>query len=338
MKNKTFIIAEIGVNHNGSISLAKKIIKKLSKLEIDAVKIQAYSHKNLASPETFLAEYQKKNVKNFKNQYEMLKKYELSKKQIEYLYEFSKNCGIELISSVFSIKDFEKIENLPKKIIKIPSGEFTNFELIDYGLKNYQKIILSTGLSDISEIKNTLKKIKRERKDLKGISILHCTSSYPCPDEDVDILSLHTMNNTLNVEIGYSDHTVGSVASIMSVALGAKIIEKHVTLDKTFDGPDHKASSDIKEFTNFVGDIRRAEKMIGNGEKLVQKSAKKNIEAVKKSIYVNKEILKGEKFLRDSLEMLRPAKGLNATYMNELIGKKATRNYKPGEVVSKKEI
>lgn len=338
MKNSVSIIAEIGVNHNGLITLGKKLIKELSKLDITAIKIQAYTTDNLASKDALLADYQNDEDLKYSNQYEMLKKYELSKDQIINLNKFSRECGVSFIASVFSIQDFQKLSGLSKKIIKIPSGEFTNYELVNFALGHYKEVILSTGLSDIEEIDAVVTKLKEKRNNLEGITLMHSTSAYPCPENQVDIKSLKTLKKRYNINVGYSDHTTSSTASIMAVSLGAKVIEKHVTLDKNLKGPDHKASLDILEFTSFVNDIRSAELMLGDGDKKIQNEAQKIKKIVKKSIYSNKVIKKGEKFDLENLKFLRPAVGLDPSNLHKLIKKRAKKSYQENEIISDNEI
>lgn len=338
MKNKVSIIAEIGVNHNGLTSLAKKLIKQLSKLDITAVKIQAFTTDNLASKDALLADYQNDKDLQYSNQYEMLKKYELSKDQIVNLYKYSRECGIKFMASVFSIQDFQKLSSLSKKIIKIPSGEFTNYELVNFALGHYKEVILSTGLSDIKEIDAVITRLKEKRKNLEGITLMHSTSAYPCPENQVDINSLATIKKRYKINVGYSDHTTSSIASIMAVSLGAKIIEKHVTLNKNLNGPDHKASLDISEFTSFVNDIRTAELMLGDGDKKIQNEAQKIKKIVTKSIYANKAIKKGEKFNLENLKFLRPAGGLDPSNLQKLIKKRAKKSYQENQIISNNEI
>ena len=338
MKNSVSIIAEIGVNHNGLITLGKKLIKELSKLDITAIKIQAYTTDNLASKDALLADYQNDEDLQYSNQYEMLKKYELSKDQIINLNKFSRECGASFIASVFSIQDFQKLSGLSKKVIKIPSGEFTNYELVNFALAHYKEVILSTGLSDIEEIDAVVTKLKEKRNNLEGITLMHSTSAYPCPENQVDIKSLTTLKKRYNINVGYSDHTTSSTASIMAVSLGAKVIEKHVTLDKNLKGPDHKASLDILEFASFVNDIRSAELMLGDGDKKIQNEAEKIKKIVKKSIYSNKVIKKGEKFDLENLKFLRPAVGLDPSNLHKLVKKRAKKNYQDNEIISDNEI
>ncbi len=338
MKNKIFIIAEIGVNHNGKVTIAKKLINKLSKLDINAVKTQAYSAETLASTNSELANYQSNNTHGFKNQYEMLKEYELSEKELINLSNYSKKVGISFFTSVFAITDFKKLKKLSNQYIKIPSGEFSNHDLVDYAIDNYKEIILSTGLSNMDEIEKIIKRIKKKRKNLNNISILHCTSSYPCPVEDVDISSISTIKNKYKVKTGFSDHTINNTASVMAVSQGAEIIEKHVTLDKNMEGPDHKASQNIEEFTNFVYEIRTAEKMMGLGYKEIQKSAMENRDIVKKSIYASENIEVGERFSSSNLTFLRPSVGIKPEEVSKLIGKKSKNNYKKDDKISPSEL
>ncbi len=338
MNNRAFIIAEIGVNHNGDIDTAKKLIKALSKMDIDAVKTQAFSAESLASTVSELANYQSKNTSNFNSQYEMLKKYELSKEDLLHLSEYSKELDIKFFTSVFSIDDFDKLKSLDNEYIKIPSGEFTNFELINKATEDYDNVILSTGLSDMKEVEAVIEWIRKKQESLDNIFILHCTSSYPCPIDEVDIKSMMTIGKNFNVKIGFSDHTENEIASLLAVALGAKIIEKHVTLDKNMEGPDHKASQDINEFDLFVEKIREAEKMIGKGDKQIQKSALENLNVVKKSIYASKNISKGEYFSKENTKPLRPAGGIDPININQLINKKSRNNYQKGDQISTQEL
>ena len=338
MNNRAFIIAEIGVNHNGDINTAKKLIKALSKMDIDAVKTQAFSAESLASTVSELANYQSKNTSNFNSQYEMLKKYELSKEDLLHLSEYSKELDIKFFTSVFSIDDFDKLKSLDNEYIKIPSGEFTNFELINKATEDYDNVILSTGLSDMKEVEAVIEWIRKKQESLDNIFILHCTSSYPCPIDEVDIKSMMTIGKNFNVKIGFSDHTENEIASLLAVALGAKIIEKHVTLDKNMEGPDHKASQDINEFDLFVEKIREAEKMIGKGDKQIQKSALENLNVVKKSIYASKNISKGEYFSKENTKPLRPAGGIDPININQLINKKSRNNYQKGDQISTQEL
>ena len=222
--------------------------------------------------------------------------------------------------------------------IKIPSGEFTNFELINKATEDYDNVILSTGLSDMKEVEAVIEWIRKKQESLDNIFILHCTSSYPCPIDEVDIKSMMTIGKNFNVKIGFSDHTENEIASLLAVALGAKIIEKHVTLDKNMEGPDHKASQDINEFDLFVEKIREAEKMIGKGDKQIQKSALENLNVVKKSIYASKNISKGEYFSKENTKPLRPAGGIDPININQLINKKSRNNYQKGDQISTQEL
>lgn len=338
MNNRTFIIAEIGVNHNGNLQTAKELIEELSKLEIDAVKTQAFNAKSLASKDSELAIYQSENTSNFKTQYEMLKKYELSENDLIYLSDYSNKLDLEFFVSVFSIDDFKKLKKLNNEYIKIPSGEFTNFELIKIAIDKYKNIILSTGLSDLDEIKTVVEWIRKQRNSLENIFILHCTSSYPCPVDEVDITSMVTIRNKFNIATGYSDHTENTTASLMAIALGAKIIEKHVTLDKNMEGPDHKASQDIDEFRKFVEKVREAEKMIGEGNKQLQNSALENFNIVKKSIFASEKISKGDYFSKKNLIFLRPAGGIKPFEVEKLINKSSKNSYEEGEQISLSEL
>ena len=260
---KTLVIAEVGVNHNGKLNLAKKLIDEAKINGADIIKFQIFNTDSLVIKSASKANYQKNKKNKNESQYHMLKKLELSKKNIKKIYDYCNYKDIEFLASVFDIQSFIFLKSLKPNRIKIPSGEITNFLLLEKIGKLNKKIILSTGMSKLDEIKGAIKVLTNSGTNKKNITILHCTSSYPTKYEDVNLKAMLEIKKKLNTSIGYSDHTIGSEISIAAVALGAKIIEKHFTLNKKFEGPDHLSSMNPKEFKEMVGSIRIIEKSMG---------------------------------------------------------------------------
>jgi len=321
-----FIIAEAGVNHNGSIDLAKELVNKAKFCGCDAVKFQAWSAVNLASINASLTPYQKIECIEA-NQLEMLQKLELTDKDHKYLRQHCENVGIEYLCSPF---DFDGIDllasmNLPR--VKIPSGEITNLPYL-CKISNYKwKVILSTGMSWIPEIESAL----RILSDKNSVSLLHCTTEYPAPFSEVNLNCMKTMANYFNLPVGYSDHTEGIEVAIAAVALGAPIIEKHITLSQDMNGPDHKASTPPDEFKQMVDSIRNIEDAMGSSVKGLTESERKNITDVRKSIYTNQEIKKGQIITSDLITTRRPATGISPMKWDEVVGSIAIKDFSNGE-------
>lgn len=330
-KIKTIIIAEAGVNHNGSLKTAIKMIKTASHSGADFIKFQLFSPENLSTNYAKLPNYAKS--KNKKSQLDMLKKLELSKKNF---IELKKICIINKIgflASAFDIESLDFLNKLNLKIFKIPSGEINNTPYLRHIARFKRKIILSTGMSNINEIKNALKILVSNGTKRKNISLLQCNTDYPTPINDVNLNVIKKLKKTFNLDVGFSDHTLGIEASIAAVALGARIIEKHFTLNKNSVGPDHKASLDIKELNNLVSSVRNIEIALGDSEKRLTKSEKKNIHFVRKSIVAKKTIAKGEKFTKYNITTKRPATGKSPIYWDQILGKKANKNYKKDQLI-----
>jgi N,N'-diacetyllegionaminate synthase len=329
--NKVFIIAEAGVNHNGSIELAKKLIDVAVEAKVDAVKFQTFISEKVISQNTKKAKYQIELTGIEESQLEMVKKLELSFKQF---YELKKYCDtkpIMFLSTPFDLESIDFLNQLDMKIFKIPSGEITNYPYLKKVGKFNKKVILSTGMSYLKEIEEAIKALREN--GTTDITVLHCNTEYPTPFEDVNLNAMNTIKEKLNVEIGYSDHTIGIDVSIAAAAMGAKVIEKHFTLDKNMDGPDHKASLEPSELKEMVRAIRNIEKAMGSGEKVPSKSEIKNLNIVRKSIVANKFIKKGEEFTEKNLTCKRPGDGLSPMKWDEVIGKLARKDFYEDEMI-----
>lgn len=329
----TYVIAEAGVNHNGDIKLAEKLIKVASESGADAIKFQAWKAENLVTYNAPLAIYQKENTSGFSNQYEMLKELELNENDHMYLKSKSEEMNIEYLSSAFDLEGLEMLNRLGMGKLKIPSGEITNLPFLKKAGSINWEIILSTGMSDLNEIKDALYWLQACGKQRKDISILQCTTQYPAPFDSINLSAMKTISNTFNTKIGYSDHTNGITAAIAAVAMGAQIIEKHITLDRDLPGPDQKASLEPNELKIMVESIRNTEVAIGNGLKIPNECEISNKDIARKSIVAKKEIKKNQYFSEDNLCTKRPGNGISPMKWNEIIGKKANKDYKIDEII-----
>lgn len=329
--NKVFIIAEAGVNHNGDISIAKKMIDVAVEAGVDAIKFQTFKAENLVCKNAKKAEYQKITTGTNENQFDMLKKLEITGKEHEELLNYCKKKNIFFLSTAFDLESIDLLNKLGMNTFKIPSGEITNYPYLRRIGKLKKKVILSTGMSNMQEVKDAVNVLKNN--GTKNITVLHCNTEYPTPMECVNLKAMNTIRDELNVEVGYSDHTLGIEVPIAAVAMGAKVIEKHFTLDKNMEGPDHKASLEPDELKLMVKSIRNIEKAMGNGIKEITDSEKKNIKIVRKSIVASKNIFKGEKFTEENLTCKRPGSGISPMKWNEVINSIATRDYKRDEMI-----
>ena len=321
---KIKIIAEVGVNHNGRISLAKKLIKQAKNAGADFVKFQSFVSDKLVTDKANKAKYQKK-FDNKESQKEMLKKYELSLSQLLILKKFSKKVGIKFMLSVFDLKSLNNLRLLKLNIVKIPSGELNNFELIESIAKYNLEVILSTGMSDYNEISKTVNYLKKKIK--KKITILHCISSYPTKPQDVQINNILTIKKKFKTEIGFSDHTDSYEAAVAATVLGASVIEKHLTINRRMKGPDHSSSLDPKQFLHFVKSIRNTEKIIIKKSYKISLDELQNSKIVKKSIVAKIRIKKGEKFTRNNITTKRPDNGISASNWFKVLNKTAKKNF-----------
>jgi len=332
-QNKVFIIAEAGVNHNGSIELAKKLINVASKCGADAVKFQTFKAENLATKYAPKANYQKYTTSKSDSQYKMLKKLELSESMHLALIKHCKKKKILFLSSPFDNQSIDLLNKLGLQILKIPSGELTNLFYLKHIGKLNKKIILSTGMANLSEIKKALKVLISSGTKKKNITVLHANTEYPTPMSDVNLKAMITIGNKLKVNYGYSDHTLGTEVSIAAVALGAKCIEKHFTLNCNMKGPDHKASLEPNQLKQMIIAIRNIEISQGDGQKKPSKSEIHNMSIVRKSIVALKNIKKGEIFSEFNLTAKRPGSGLSPFSLKRILGKKSRRNYKKDQQI-----
>lgn len=331
MGKKVFIIAEAGVNHNGDIELAKRMIDKAIEAEVDAIKFQTFISEKVISKYAEKAEYQKSNIGNVESQLEMVKRLELSFKDFIELKRYCDNKNILFLSTPFDHQSIEFLYNLDIEIFKVPSGEITNLPYLrKIGLLN-RKVILSTGMSTLSDIEKALEILRKN--GTTDITVLHCNTEYPTPIEDVNLNAMNTIRDAFKVEVGYSDHTLGIEVPIAAVALGATVIEKHFTLDNTMEGPDHRASLEPKELKEMVKCIRNIEQALGDGVKKLTKSEAKNINIARKSIVAGRDIKKGEVFTEENLEIKRPGEGISPMRWDEIIGNMSIRDFKEDELI-----
>ena len=322
--NNLIIIAEVGVNHNGNKKLLFKIINKVSQSSSDYIKFQLYKTENLVIKNSPKTNYQKKISLS---QYDMLKKYELKVGQCNQIINFCKKKKIKPLFSIFDNESLKIFKKLNQSIIKIPSGEINNFPLIKEIGKLNINIILSTGMSSLKEIENCIKILLANGTKKSKVSLLYCHSEYPSKISDLDLTRIRNYKKKFNLTIGFSDHTNGHFAAVAAVALGAKIIEKHVTLNRQMKGPDHSSSLEISELPIFINNLKNINAACKTKSKL-SKPEKNNLPIIRKSIYAKKNIKKGEKFTEENLITLRPAKGLNPIDWNKIINRKAKKNFK----------
>ncbi|WP_373519497.1 N-acetylneuraminate synthase [Pricia sp.] len=334
MKNKTVIIAEAGVNHNGDMALAKKLIDVAAEAGVDYVKFQTFNSKKLVSKSAQKADYQIKNTKDATDtQLVMLQRLELSKDQHFELIAYCKSKGINFLSTGFDLDSLDFLYELGIRLFKVPSGEITNLPYLKKIGSLGENIIISTGMADLKEVEDALNIILHEGVDKKNVTILHCNTEYPTPMEDVNLRAMGTIGEKLGVNIGYSDHTLGIEVPIAAVALGATVIEKHFTLDRTLPGPDHRASLEPNELIDMVKAIRNIELSLGHGKKEPSPSEMKNKAIARKSIVANNNIIKGEVFTEQNLTIKRPGTGISPMQWDEIIGTKATRDYSEDDLI-----
>lgn len=327
--SKVFIIAEAGVNHNGSIDLAKKLIDKAVEASCDCVKFQTFEKaENVISKFAQKADYQKQATSNNESQLEMVQKLCLSFDDFKELKKYCENKEIMFLSTPFDLESCDFLNSLNMDIFKIPSGEITNLPYLRKINSFGKKIILSTGMSTLNEIEEALSVVKD-----CDVELLHCTTEYPCPYEDVNLLAIQAMKNHFNLSIGYSDHTIGIEVPIAAVAIGATIIEKHFTLDKNMKGPDHKASLEPTDLMQMVQAIRIIEKALGDGNKKPENSEIKNKKIARKSIVAKCDIKKDQIFTEKNITVKRPGTGISPMLWDEIIGTSAKKNYKEDELI-----
>ena len=331
----TLIIAEAGVNHNGSIQIAKKLVDAAVEAGVDIIKFQTFKADKLVSKDAKKAEYQKRNIGDGNDsQYDMLKKLELSHEDHQTLIAYCKEKGIRFWSTAFDFDSIDYLHSLGLNLWKIPSGEITNYPFIRKIAKYRENVIMSTGMCVGEDIHKAISVLNEFGVGKDQITVLHCNTQYPTPFEDVNLKAMLTIKKDFDVNVGYSDHTRGIEVPIAAVALGASVIEKHFTLDRNLPGPDHKASLEPAELKVMVGAIRNIEKVLGDGEKKVTVSERANITVARKSIVAACPIKKGELLTEDNITVKRPGTGISPMRWNEVIGTAATKDYSEEEQIS----
>ncbi len=326
--SRIFIIAEAGVNHNGSLELAMKLVECAAAAGADCVKFQTFKSESLVSASAPKADYQKLNTASDETQFEMLKKLELSQEDFCLLKKRCDDLEIMFLSTPFDFESADFLKNLGMKIFKIPSGEITNLPYLRKINSYATDVILSTGMSTLEEIEMALQALSDSR-----VKLLHCTTDYPCSFSNVNLRAMETMRIRFGLPLGYSDHTNGTEVAVAAAALGAEIIEKHFTLDKTMEGPDHKASLNPDELKSLVFQIRNIELAMGDGIKKPMPDEIKNISVARRSIVAACPIKKGEFIEEHMLTLKRPATGLSPMLWDSIIGSKAKKHYEKGELI-----
>lgn len=329
--NRVFIIAEAGVNHNGDIDLAYKLVDKAVESGVDAIKFQTFISEEGISKYAEKASYQKKVTGEHESQLDMVKKLELSFQDFIDLKDYCKRKKIVFLSTPFDFKSIDFLDELEQDIFKIPSGEIINLPYLRKVGNLRKKLILSTGMATLGEIEFALEILKENGSS--DITILHCNTEYPTPMEDVNLKAMQTIKDAFQVPVGYSDHTLGIEIPIAAVAMGATIIEKHFTLDKNMEGPDHKASLEPDELKEMVTSIRNIEKALGSGIKSPSKSEEKNKVIARKSIVAKRRIKKGELFSEENITVKRPGSGISPIRWDEVLGKVANKDFDDDELI-----
>ena len=332
MVKRVLIIAEAGVNHNGSVDNAKSMIDAAADAGADIIKFQTFKSEKLVTKDASKASYQEENTGNNDSQLSMLKKLELSESDHIELKNYCQKRGIEFLSTPFDMESIDYLNELGISLWKIPSGEITNYPYLAKIASTGKPIIMSTGMSTIEEIEDAMRVLRDN--GAKSISLLHCNTQYPTPFTDVNLNVMNTLKESFDVEVGYSDHTLGIEVPIAAVAMGASIIEKHFTLDRNMQGPDHKASLEPQELKTMVDSIRNIEMALGECEKKPTSSELENRNVARKSIVARKEIKKGDIFTEENITTKRPGTGISPRRWNEVIGKVATKDYLEDELIS----
>ena len=335
MTKHTLIIAEAGVNHNGSIELAKKLVEKAKEAGVDYIKFQTFKTSKLVTKAAKQAEYQQKNIgKEGDSQYQMLKKLELSPEEHEVLIDYCHQLGIKFFSTAFDFDSIDYLHSLNLGLWKIPSGEVTNYPFLKRIAAYNEPTILSTGMCDMEDVRAAVDALYKNGLSKDNLILLHCNTEYPTPFEDVNLKAMDALRKDFGVEVGYSDHTKGIEVPIAAVALGATVIEKHFTLDRNMEGPDHKASLEPDELKAMVCAIRNIEKAVGgDGTKHVSESERKNIAIARKSIVAACDIKAGEVFTEQNLTVKRPGNGISPMRWEEVVGTKAKRDFSEDDLI-----
>jgi N,N'-diacetyllegionaminate synthase len=333
--SKVTIIAEAGVNHNGDISLAKKLVDAAAAAGADYVKFQTFKADKLVSKEAKMAGYQKENIKSQNDsQFDMLKALELSEADHYVLKEYAENRNIKFLSTGFDEDSIDFLNDLGVDLFKVPSGEITNLPYLQHIVRKNKPVILSTGMATMEEISKSLAAIEKAGLKREMITVLHCTTNYPTEMNEVNLKAMKAIENSFQIKVGYSDHTLGIEVPIAAVALGATVIEKHFTIDRNLPGPDHRASLEPAELKEMVRSIRNIEIAVsGSGRKEPTSVEIANIQIVRKSIHLRRDLPKGAKVQMDDLIMMRPATGISPMEIDKILGKVASRDLKGGTVL-----
>lgn len=331
MRNRTLIIAEAGVNHNGSLELAKQLAKSAKDAGADIVKFQTAKLESLVSKEAKMAEYQKKNIGQSMSQKEMLSKLLLTFDEFVKLEEYCREIGIEFLSTPFDIESIHFLNELGCEFWKVPSGEITNYPYLVQIAKTGKDVILSTGMSTLDEVRECLEVLRTNGAG--NITLLHCTTQYPTEYLDVNLKAMLTLKKEFECEVGYSDHTKGIEIPVAAVGMGATVIEKHFTLDRNMEGPDHKASLEPDELKQMVSMIRNIEQALGDGVKKPKEVEIGNKSVARKSIVAKRDIKKGEIFTEENLTTKRPGSGINPMRWKEIIGTAAMHDYEEDDLI-----
>ena len=329
--NHVYIIAEAGVNHNGDLKIAKEMVLAAKRAGADAIKFQTFVTENLVTRNARTAEYQKQNTGKQETQYEMLKKLELSYEDYRELKEVCSETGIEFLSTPFDIESIKILEKLDIDKFKVPSGEITNYPYLVQIARTGKPVIMSSGMCTWTEIADAVQVLRAH--GTTELSLLHCTTEYPAPYDEINLKVINAMQEKFGVTVGYSDHTQGIEIAVAAVAMGAEIIEKHFTLSRDMEGPDHKASLEPEELKAMVQAIRNVEKAIGNSQKRPSQSEIENMKIVRKSIVAKREIKAGELFSEKNLTTKRPGTGISPMMWETVIGHTAVRNFEKDECI-----
>lgn len=330
---KTTIIAEAGVNHNGSIERAKKMIEVAKECGVDYIKFQTFTAAKIANKFAIQANYQKKNLREESSQVEMLKRLELSDKDFSLLRDYCSEVGVNFMSTPFDLESINFLSGLGMDYMKVPSGEITNLPYLRKIASKGIPVIMSTGMCRLGEIEDALDVLYNGGLTTDYITLLHCNTEYPTPMIDVNLRAMDTLRSAFGTKVGYSDHTKGIEVPIAAVAMGATVIEKHFTLDKLLPGPDHVASLNPTELKAMVDAIRNIELAVGTTGKCVSSSERKNIVIARKSIIAARDIKTGEIFTEDNLTVKRPGNGVSPMKWDEVIGQRAIRDFREDELI-----
>ena len=327
-----YIIAEAGVNHNGSLELAHRMVEEAKLAGVDCIKFQTFVSENLVSGNAKKAEYQKKNTGNDESQLQMLKKLELSFEAFAELKQHCEKIGIDFLSTPFDFESIDFLDTLGVPFWKIPSGEVTNYPYLKRLAETGRDVVMSTGMCEVSEIEDAVAVLRKY--GTKKITLLHCNTEYPSPYCDVNLRAMDALREYFQVEVGFSDHTKGIEVAIAAAAMGAGMIEKHFTLDNRMEGPDHIASLNPQDLKQMVSSIRNVEKAMGKREKRVTPSEEKNRDVARKSIVAKCTIAKGESFTEQNLTVKRPGTGISPMRWQEVLGQKARQDFVEDELIT----